>query len=119
MFPRCTSVTVIVSMGLDVCPNHKQELSSVYQFIDVLYNLCWVLSSSDERLMEFYDPLVNSDLLVTSLSPTSLSLMSMRVCTVLCNHLKYSLYLGNYGLLPNLGNDWLLPVSVAIGRTPR
>ena len=37
-----------------------QELSSVYQFIDVLYNLRWVLSSSDERLMEFYDPLVSS-----------------------------------------------------------
>ena len=32
-----------------VCPNHKQELSSVYQFIDVLYNLHWVLSSSDEK----------------------------------------------------------------------
>ena len=46
--------------GSYVCPNHKQELSSVYQFIDVLYNLRWVLSSSDERLMEFYDPLVSS-----------------------------------------------------------
>ena len=41
--------------GSYVCPNHKQELSSVYQFIDVLYNLCWVLSSSDDELMEFYD----------------------------------------------------------------
>ena len=29
---------------------HKQELSSVYQFIDVLYNLRWVLSSSDNEL---------------------------------------------------------------------
>ena len=38
-------------------------------------------------------------------------------CTVQC--LKYSSYLGGYWLLPNLGNDWLLPVSVAIGRTPR
>ena len=35
--------------------NHKQELSSVYQFIDVLYNLRWVLSSSDNELTEFYD----------------------------------------------------------------
>ena len=34
---------------------HKQELSSVYQFIDVLYNLRWVLSSSDDELTEFYD----------------------------------------------------------------
>ena len=34
---------------------HKQELSSVYQFIDVLYNLCWVLSSSDDELTELYD----------------------------------------------------------------
>ena len=41
--------------GSYVCPNHKQELSSVYQFIDVLYNLRWVLSSSDDELMEFYD----------------------------------------------------------------
>ena len=38
-------------------------------------------------------------------------------CTV--QHLKYSSHLGNYWLLPNLGDDWLLPVSVAIGRTPR
>ena len=48
-------------MGLGGGPNHKQELSSVYQFIDVLYNLRWVLSSSGGRLMEFYDPLVSSD----------------------------------------------------------
>ena len=41
--------------GSYVCPNHKQELSSVHQFIDVLYNLRWVLSSSDDELMEFYD----------------------------------------------------------------
>ena len=41
--------------GSYICPNHKQELSSVYQFIDVLYNLRWVLSSSDDELMEFYD----------------------------------------------------------------
>ena len=53
--------------GSYVCPNHKQELSSVYQFIDVLYNLRWVLSSSGERLMELYDPLVSSDLLVSAL----------------------------------------------------
>ena len=64
MFPRYTLVTVGRLDGSYVCPNHKQELSSVYQFIDVLYNLCWVLSSSGERLMEFYDPLVSSDLLV-------------------------------------------------------
>ena len=78
-----------------------------------------MLSSSDERLMEFYDSLVSSDLLVSDVYA------SMRVydicaclhCTV--QHLKYSSYLGNYWLLPNLGNDWLLPVSVAIGRTPR
>ena len=38
-------------------------------------------------------------------------------CTV--QHLKYSSHLGNYWLLSNLGDDWLLPVSVAIGRTPR
>ena len=38
-------------------------------------------------------------------------------CTV--QHLKYSSHLGNYWLLPNLGDDWLLPVSVAIGRTPQ
>ena len=61
MFPRYTSVTVIVFDGSYVRPNHKQELSSVYQFIDVLYNLCWVLSSSDERLMEFYDLLLALD----------------------------------------------------------
>ena len=41
--------------GSYICPNHKQELSSVYQFIDVLYNLCWVLSSIDNEFMEFYD----------------------------------------------------------------
>ena len=41
--------------GSYIRSNHKQELSSVYQFIDVLYNLCWVLSSSDDELMEFYD----------------------------------------------------------------
>ena len=64
VFPRYTSVTVGRLDGSYVCPNHKQELSSVYQFIDVLYNLRWVLSSSGERLMEFYDPLVSSDLLV-------------------------------------------------------
>ena len=38
-------------------------------------------------------------------------------CTV--QHLKYSSHLGNYWLLPNLGDDWLLPVSVAIGHTPQ
>ena len=41
--------------GSYVCPNHKEELSSVYQFIGVLYNLRWVLSSSDDELMEFCD----------------------------------------------------------------
>ena len=99
MFPRYTSVTVIVSMGLTSVPNHKQELSSVYQFIDVLYNLRWVLSCSGERLMEFYDPLVSSDLLVYDV-------YAYLHCTV--QRLKYSSYLGNYWLLPNLGNYWLL-----------
>ena len=27
-------------MGLTIRSSHKQELSSVYQFIDVLYSLC-------------------------------------------------------------------------------
>ena len=90
-----------------MCPNHKQELSSVYQFIDVLYNLHWLLSGSGERLMEFYDALVSSVSDVYA-SPH---------CTV--QHLKYLSYLGNYWLLPNLGNYWLLPVSVTIGHTPR
>ena len=38
--------------GSYVCPNHKQELSSVYQFIDVLYNLHCVLSSSDDDFLK-------------------------------------------------------------------
>ena len=69
--------------GSYVCPNHKQELSSVYQFIDVLYNLRWVLSSSGERLMEFCDPLVSSDSLSDFVKSDSNS-----VCTVLCNALS-------------------------------
>ena len=47
-------MTMIISMGLASVPI-TSKLSSVYQFIDVLYNLCWVLSSSDDELMEFYD----------------------------------------------------------------
>ena len=91
--------------GSYVCPNHKQELSSVYQFIDVLYNLRCVLSSSDNDFLK-------------SISLSSLTLTHWCLhCTV--QRLKYSAYLGNYWLLPNLGNDWPLPVSVAIGRTPR
>ena len=81
-----------------------------------------MLSSSDDELVTS----MSITLVVTSLSLTSLSLMSMRVLTLThrCLHctvqrLKYSSYLGGYWLLPNLGNDWLLPVSVAIGRTPR
>ena len=32
-----------LSMGLTIRSNYKQEISSVYQFIDVLYNLrSWV-----------------------------------------------------------------------------
>ena len=35
---------------------YKQELSSVYQFIAVLYNLqCILLSSSDDELDELFD----------------------------------------------------------------
>ena len=52
--------------GSYVCPNHKQELSSVYQFIDVLYNLRWVLSSSDDELVTS----MSITLVVTSLSLT-------------------------------------------------
>ena len=33
-------VTGDLAMGLTICSSHKQELSSVYQFIDVLYSLC-------------------------------------------------------------------------------
>ena len=33
-------VTGNLAMGLTICSSHKQELSSVYQFIDVLYSLC-------------------------------------------------------------------------------
>ena len=43
----------------------------------MLYNLCWVLSSSDERLMEFYDPLVSS-----------VSMSSLTDYTVLCSILS-------------------------------
>ena len=81
--------------GSYVCPNHKQELSSVYQFIDVLYNLHWVLSSSD-------DDFIKSD----SLSDYYECIHCLH-CTV--QRLKYLSYLGNYWLLPDLGNDWLLP----------
>ena len=34
--PRCTDD---LSMGLTIGSKYKQEISSVYQFIDVLYNL--------------------------------------------------------------------------------
>ena len=33
-------VTGYLVMGLTIRSSHKQELSSVYQFIDVLYSLC-------------------------------------------------------------------------------
>ena len=33
-------VTGDLTMGLTIRSSHKQELSSVYQFIDVLYSLC-------------------------------------------------------------------------------
>ena len=33
-------VTGYLAMGLTIRSSHKQELSSVYQFIDVLYSLC-------------------------------------------------------------------------------
>ena len=33
-------VTGHLAMGLTIRSSHKQELSSVYQFIDVLYSLC-------------------------------------------------------------------------------
>ena len=35
--PQCTDD---LSMGLRIRSNDKQEMSSVYQFFDVLYNLC-------------------------------------------------------------------------------
>ena len=34
--PQCTND---LSMGLTIRSNYKQELSSIYQFIDVLHNL--------------------------------------------------------------------------------
>ena len=67
-----------------------------------------MLSSSGERLMEFYDPLVSSDLLGDFYqSNSSCDFIKCLHCTV--QHLKYLSYLGNYWLLPNLGNYWLLP----------
>ena len=50
--PGCEPlVTGNLAMGLTIRSSHKQELSSVYQFIDVLYSLCiyealWHLSLS-------------------------------------------------------------------------
>ena len=52
--PGCEPlVTGDLAMGLTIRSSHKQELSSVYQFIDVLYSLCiyealrhWSLSCS-------------------------------------------------------------------------
>ena len=39
--PGCEPlVTGYLAMGLTIRSSHKQELSSVYQFIDVLYSLC-------------------------------------------------------------------------------
>ena len=39
--PGCEPlVTGNLVMGLTIRSSHKQELSSVYQFIDVLYSLC-------------------------------------------------------------------------------
>ena len=39
--PGCEPlVTGDLTMGLTIRSSHKQELSSVYQFIDVLYSLC-------------------------------------------------------------------------------
>ena len=39
--PGCEPlVTGDLAMGLTIRSSHKQELSSVYQFIDVLYSLC-------------------------------------------------------------------------------
>ena len=39
--PGCEPlVTDNLAMGLTIRSSHKQELSSVYQFIDVLYSLC-------------------------------------------------------------------------------
>ena len=60
MFPRYTSVTVIVSMGLTSVPITSKSYLQFTSLLMCLYNLRWVLSSSGERLMEFYDPLVSS-----------------------------------------------------------
>ena len=39
--PGCEPlVTGNLAMGLTIRSSHKQELSSVYQFIDILYSLC-------------------------------------------------------------------------------
>ena len=39
--PGCEPlVTGNLTMGLTIRSSHKQELSSVYQFIDILYSLC-------------------------------------------------------------------------------
>ena len=67
--------------GSYVCPNHKQELSSVYQFIDVLYNLRCVLSSSDNDILKSISlsSLTLTHWVVTSLSPDFIKCLH---CTV-------------------------------------
>ena len=54
-FPRYTSVTVIVSMGLTSIPITSKSYLQFTSLLMCLYHLCWVLSSSDDELMEFYD----------------------------------------------------------------
>ena len=69
--PGCEPlVTGNLAMGLTIRSSHKQELSSVYQFIDVLYSLCiyealrhWSLSCP---LLRVFSVLVVSSCLVFS-----------------------------------------------------
>ena len=63
-------VTGNLAMGLTIRSSHKQELSSVYQFIDVLYSLC---------IYEALPALKPKFLLLLSVS--SFSVLSL--CTVL------------------------------------
>ena len=83
--------------GSYVCPNHKQELSSVYQFIDVLYNLRCLLSSSD-------DDFIKSD--------------SLSADTVLCSTLSTCHTWVTIGCCRTWGMIGYCLVSVAIGCTP-
>ena len=66
-------VTGNLAMGLTIRSSHKQELSSVYQFIDVLYSLCIYEALRHLSLSSFF-----------SCSPRAPSSLSLSLALYLC-----------------------------------